>query len=248
MMSPPYDVSFFYNFKDLNINEPNELLIYIPNQNKSSWRNAESVTKTNVLQIIKTNKTSTEQILSTVRSNLNKLSLKNGEVITKNITDIGITSDVMEEVMDMLIQKILSDTLYSSIYASLCVKLFVNGEDENIFKKKCFEYIDLTAQNKIKFDDNKIKFNNMIKFIIELSNKQKISSLELNNIFVILENNITKNDVFQLIESFCLLFKILSPKNKKTYTTHLNFIRKMEKNQNFPKKYLFLIMDLIESL
>lgn len=302
MMSPPFHLSIFNKYKNVNIEVPNELLPYISTVATSQWRNDErrnssssisfdgnknkfgsfeskksynqnnrrnsdvpfkpenmeilrnppQISKNNVLSDNKMNKTNHEILLSNIRSNLNKISKNNCDVIIDNIVELNFhnDNDNLNDTINIIIQKILLDTLYSNIYAILCKKLInLNKNIKNYIINGYTNSIHNIINNFDNIDENKIKLNNTLRFVCELYLLHVIDSHEIDNILTVLENKVKNNNIFQLVESICIIFEkiYIILKNDNYYEKHLSIIKQIQ-NIDMSKRYLFIIMNLFDTM
>lgn len=294
MMSPPFNISTFNKYRNVNNNVPNELLPYISNVATSQWRNNDrknstsnifcnydskkqlnqnnyrknsvefkpenmeilrnppQISKNNVLSEIKNNKSDRDLLLSNIRSNLNKISENNCDSIIKNIIDLNFynDNDNLNDTINIIIQKTLLDTLYSNIYAILCKKLISLNKNIKVYVVNGYtNSITNIIDNYDDIDKNKLKLNNTLRFVCELFLLNVIDSKEIDNILTVLENKIKNNNVFQLVESICIIFSkiyVILQKDK-YYDKHILIIKEIQEF-DMSKRYLFIIMNLFDKI
>ena len=214
-------------------------------------RNPPQISQNNVLSDNKKNKTEHDILLSNIRSNLNKISKNNCDEIIQNIINLNFYNDDnnINDIIDIITQKTLSDTLYSNVYAILCKKLIEINANIKICVVNSYNiFINNIINDHDNIDDNKLKLNNIFRFICELYLLNVICSNEIDEILILLEDNVKNNKIYQLVESICIIFekiyKILK-NDKKYYEKHLSTIKQLQQCE-MSKRYFFIIMNLLD--
>lgn len=275
-MSLSYDLILslkkdYNNVNLFNNNDFNKILKIINNdinKNKSTtinnnWRN-------NKPHYLKKNNESNEKLLENeINNNLNKLSPKNFDEITKNIINIIIKNNndtTIKYTIENLFLKATTQPTYCLYYVKLLEHMKENKINiiDNI-NKKCLEFTDIVKNTNNNDNDNKESnyenLCNLLKqkklkegysqFISELFNNNFINVKTIENIlntFIENINNDIEKSINEIIEDnlicICKLFNVINDITylKEVFNSKLEYIKNYNK---LPKRLKFMLMDII---
>jgi len=269
-----YSVEELTEYENLNIdlNPPQELLIYIKKiQNysfkeskNSGWRNKNiiNLSKSWILDA-KKSRNDEKKLIVSIQSILNKLSESNFDSLLEKLLNITVsTKDQLIYLVDLIYKKALLESTFLNLYGSLCLRFSNTFIQEDLnkyyFKEilidKCQEqfYILLDPKHKEYPKVNvRKKVIGCILFIGELYNQSIIINKIILYICKILHHYLENNDKIKneyIVDIICKFYEKIGLKLKNSpenfFRDYLKELYEYKKKKTTSSKEKFTIMDL----
>ena len=252
MKSEDFISNYNKNYLDNEKNKNIKLFLDKIKKNKNYY-------KLNINSFADNNKEIDINIIKSITNNINKITSKNKDIITKNIEDKLNNKEVANIVINILIDCIIINSKFSDLYIELIKKITekykfdLNKLIDKFHNLLYKDYKDTEIKNyyKLLCEKNKCTDNSIGYSILVV--KLEISNIIVNKVDKLMNelldklNNSNDEDLYKYILCIYEIIKLINIKDKKIYPkikTRLEDISKNIKN----KKIKFKIMDIFDEI